>query len=48
MQQAAEGCQQVPAGGKLRRVTEDLFDVVVPPVRFFDLWVQPRVRCRVR
>lgn len=32
----------------MRRVAEDLFDVVVPPVCFFDLWVQPRVRCRVR
>lgn len=39
---------QVPMGGLLRRVGEDMFDVTVPHVRFFDLWVQPRVRCQVR
>ncbi|CAK0782918.1 hypothetical protein CVIRNUC_006113 [Coccomyxa viridis] len=39
---------QVPMGGSLKRVEEDIFDVIVPHVRFFDLWVQPRVRCRVR
>eukprot|EP00884_Botryococcus_braunii_P001743 jgi/Botrbrau1/1156/Bobra.0162s0045.2 len=38
----------VPLGGSLARVSHDLFDVVVAPVRFFDLWVQPHVRCRVR
>ena len=39
---------QVPLGGSLKRVGEDIFDVIVPHVRFFDLWVQPRVRCKVR
>jgi hypothetical protein len=39
---------EVPLGGALSRISEDMFDVVVAPVRFFDLWVQPRVRCRVR
>lgn len=38
----------VPLGGSLKRVGEDIFDVIVPHVRFFDLWVQPRVRCKVR
>lgn len=38
----------VPLGGSLARVSHDLFDVVVAPVRFFDLWVQPHVRCQVR
>jgi hypothetical protein len=39
---------EVPLGGALSRISEDMFDVEVAPVRFFDLWVQPRVRCRVR
>ena len=39
---------QVPLGGELHRVGYDIFDVVVAPLSFFDLWVQPHVRCRVR
>lgn len=39
---------QVPLGGSLKRVASDIFEVVVAPVRFFDIWVQPRVRCIVR
>ena len=35
-------------GGSLKRVSADVFEVVVAPVRFFDIWVQPRVRCIVR
>ncbi len=35
-------------GGSLKRVADDLFEVVVSPVQFFDIWVQPRVRCIVR
>ena len=39
---------QVPLGGELRRSGYDIFDLVVSPLSFFDLWVQPHVRCRVR
>ena len=39
---------QLPLGGELHRVGYDIFDVVVSPLSFFDLWVQPHVRCRVR
>ncbi|CAL8470714.1 g10256 [Coccomyxa elongata] len=39
---------EVPMGGSLKRVSTDVFEVVVAPVRFFDIWVQPRVRCIVR
>ncbi|KAK9904246.1 hypothetical protein WJX75_007647 [Coccomyxa subellipsoidea] len=39
---------EVPLGGSLKRVADDVFEVVVSPVRFFDIWVQPRVRCIVR
>src|SRR5438105_195566 len=38
----------VPMGGSLQRVSADEFELSVPRLQFWDVWVQPRVWCRVR
>lgn len=39
---------KVPLGSTLRRVGSELFEIVVPRVELFGIWVQPRIKCLVR
>lgn len=39
---------KVPLGAELKRVGPDLFELLVPRLEMFGLWVQPRVKCTVR
>eukprot|EP00193_Tetraselmis_chui_P014604 CAMPEP_0177774842 /NCGR_PEP_ID=MMETSP0491_2-20121128/13754_1 /TAXON_ID=63592 /ORGANISM="Tetraselmis chuii, Strain PLY429" /LENGTH=255 /DNA_ID=CAMNT_0019293311 /DNA_START=133 /DNA_END=897 /DNA_ORIENTATION=+ len=38
---------KLPLGGKLERMGGEMFELVVPVVRFFNLWVQPVLVVRV-
>ena len=38
----------LPLGGQLRRLSEDVFELTVPQLTLFGVWVQPLIRCRVR
>ena len=38
----------VPLGGKLKRIGTDLFEIIVPRVELFGIWVQPDIKCIVR
>lgn len=38
----------VPMGGQLHRIGQDLFELTVPRLEFFGLWVQPNIKCTAR
>lgn len=38
----------VPLGGQLKRIGAELFELVVPRLELFGLWVQPEIKCIVR
>lgn len=38
----------VPLGGRLNRIGQDLFELIVPRLELFGLWVQPDIKCIVR
>jgi hypothetical protein len=39
---------KVPLGSTLRRIGSELFEIVVPKLELFGIWIQPRVKCTVR
>lgn len=39
---------EVPLGAELTRVGVDMFELVVTRLELFGLWVQPKIKCKVR
>lgn len=38
----------VPLGGQLHRIGSNLFELIVPRLELFGVWVQPAITCTVR
>lgn len=38
----------VPLGARLERLSDEIFEIVVPRLELFGIWVQPQIKCIVR